>query len=125
MRGRRIDEVDKVVGRNVRVYRLARGMSQSDLGSQLELTFQQIQKYEKGANRIGSGRLLKISRALDVPISAFYEGSGDGEAPAQDSVYDQLAEPQSFRLLKAFSGIVDTKMRRSVVDLVERIAGEK
>ena len=75
MNRRRSSEADKIVGRNVRVYRLAKGLSQTQLGEQLGVTFQQVQKYENGTNRIGSGRLMQISRALEVPITAFFEGA--------------------------------------------------
>jgi transcriptional regulator with XRE-family HTH domain len=119
------DPVDKIVGRNVRVYRLAKDMSQTDLADQLGLTFQQVQKYEKGTNRIGSGRLLKISKILDVDITAFFEGCRDARQAKTPSVFDQLAKPQSFHLMQAFSEIEDPQIRRSLVSLVEQIAATK
>jgi transcriptional regulator with XRE-family HTH domain len=67
------DAVDKLVGRNIRVLRLAKGLSQTELADELGVTFQQVQKYEKGTNRVGSGRLLKISAILGVKITDFFE----------------------------------------------------
>ena len=68
-------EVDRIVGRNIRIYRLAKGLSQTQLADQLGLTFQQVQKYEKGKNRVGAGRLFEISQILDVPLPSMFEGS--------------------------------------------------
>src|ERR1700727_2371498 len=79
MKSRGPQSLDKVVGRNVRVHRLAKGMSQTDLANELGITFQQIQKYEKGTNRVGSGRLFQIAALLEVPVTAFFEG-GDTQA---------------------------------------------
>jgi transcriptional regulator with XRE-family HTH domain len=119
----RSNPADKIVGRNVRVYRLSKGMSQTQLAEQLGVTFQQVQKYEKGSNRIGSGRLAHIAKALDVPISAFFEGVDKPQQGRHSSVFDQLAEPQSFRLMQAFSEIADPSVRRSLVELVVQMAG--
>jgi transcriptional regulator with XRE-family HTH domain len=107
------------------------GMSQEKLGDALGLTFQQVQKYEKGANRIGASRLQQISQILQVPVSFFFEGApnapgyqpnGLSEAPSPTYVSDFLATSDGLALTKAFMGIKDAKLRRRIVDLVEQIA---
>jgi len=125
---------DKHVGARVRMRRMMLGMSQEKLGDALGLTFQQVQKYEKGANRIGASRLQQISSILQVPVSFFFEGapqaaghtaSGFADAPSPAYVSDFLATSDGLALTKAFMGIKDTKLRRRIVDLVEQIAEEK
>lgn len=124
--------VDKHVGSRVRMRRMMLGMSQEKLGDALGLTFQQVQKYEKGTNRIGASRLQQISHILQVPISFFFEGApavsgratGMGEAPSPAYVSDFLATSDGLALTKAFMRIKDAKTRRRIVDLVEAIAGE-
>jgi transcriptional regulator with XRE-family HTH domain len=119
------DAVDKLVGRNIRILRLAKGLSQTELADALGVTFQQVQKYEKGTNRVGSGRLLKISAILGVKITDFFEGTDRPHDTAQRSVFDQLAQPESFRLVQAFSGIDRQNIRRTLVRLIEQIAAEQ
>ena len=125
---------DKHVGARVRMRRMMLGMSQEKLGDALDLTFQQVQKYEKGANRIGASRLQQISNILQVPVSFFFEGapqapghtaSGFADAPSPAYVSDFLATSDGLALTKAFMGIKDAKLRRKIVDLVEQIAEEK
>jgi transcriptional regulator with XRE-family HTH domain len=102
------------------------------LGDALGLTFQQVQKYEKGTNRIGASRLQQISHILQVPVAFFFEGapnlhgSGDGakEAPSPAYVSDFLATSEGLSLTKAFMRIKEPKLRRRIVDLVEEIAGD-
>src|SRR3984893_12592603 len=122
---------DKHVGSRVRMRRMMLGMSQEKLGDALGLTFQQVQKYEKGTNRIGASRLQQISHILQVPVSFFFEGGpnaqsgrGDGvsEAPSPAYVSDFLATSDGLALTKAFMRIEDSKLRRRIVDLVEQIA---
>jgi transcriptional regulator with XRE-family HTH domain len=123
---------DKHVGSRVRMRRMMLGMSQEKLGDALSLTFQQVQKYEKGTNRIGASRLQQISNILQVPVSFFFEGapdavgaiSGLGEAPSPTYVSDFLATSDGLALTRAFMRIDDAKLRRKIVDLVEQIAGE-
>lgn len=121
--------VDKYVGSRVRMRRIMLGMSQEKLGEALDLTFQQIQKYEKGTNRIGASRLQQIADILQVPVSFLFEGgptasahnhNGNGASPAY--VADFLATSEGLALTRAFTRISDPKLRRSVVDLVEQIA---
>jgi transcriptional regulator with XRE-family HTH domain len=123
--------VDVHVGSRVRLRRVLLGMSQEKLADQLGLTFQQVQKYEKGTNRISASRLQQISRILEVPISYFYDelpgdlpSEGFLDAPAPDFVVDFLSNAESLQLMKAFVRIADGRVRRKVVDLVRAIAGE-
>ena len=124
--------VDKYVGSRVRMRRIMLGMSQEKLGEALGLTFQQVQKYEKGTNRIGASRLQQIANILQVPVSFFFEGapnmpghSGMGEAPSPAYVSDFLATSDGLSLTKSFMRIKNSKLRRRIVDLVEQIAGEE
>jgi transcriptional regulator with XRE-family HTH domain len=125
--------IDKHVGSRVRMRRMMLGMSQEKLGDALGLTFQQVQKYEKGTNRIGASRLQQISLILQVPVAFFFEGvptlpgapaTGLGEAPSPAYVSDFLATSDGLALTKSFMRIKNTKLRRRIVDLVEQIAGE-
>ena len=126
--------IDRHVGSRVRMRRMMLSMSQEKLGDALGLTFQQVQKYEKGANRIGASRLQQISHILQVPVSFFFEGApnapgavaGDGmaEAPSPTYVSDFLATSDGLALTKAFMEIKDSKLRRRIVDLVEQIAAD-
>jgi len=124
--------IDKHVGSRVRMRRMMLGMSQEKLGNSLGLTFQQVQKYEKGTNRIGASRLQQISLILQVPVSFFFEGApavattarveGMSEAPSPAYVSDFLATSDGLALTKAFMRISDSRLRRRIVDLVEQIA---
>jgi transcriptional regulator with XRE-family HTH domain len=125
MRGKRsTGPVDANVGQAIRAYRLSKGLSQTALAEKIGLSFQQIQKYEKGVNRVAAGRLMQIAEALDVPLSALFDGvqQAVGKATQAGSPLALLAEPDALRLARAFSGILDTQVRRAVVDLVENIA---
>jgi transcriptional regulator with XRE-family HTH domain len=121
---------DKHVGARVRMRRMMLGMSQEKLGDALGLTFQQVQKYEKGANRIGASRLQQIAHIIQVPVSFFFEGApslpgqtteGMAEAPSPAYVSDFLATSDGLALTKAFMRIKDAKLRRRIVDLVEQM----
>jgi len=124
--------VDKHVGRRVRMRRMMLAMSQEKLGNALGLTFQQVQKYEKGTNRIGASRLQQISHILQVPVAFFFEGAPNlhgstgriKEAPSPSYVSEFLATPEGLLLTKAFVRINEPKLRRHIVDLVAEIAGE-
>jgi transcriptional regulator with XRE-family HTH domain len=126
--------IDKHVGSRVRMRRMMLSMSQEKLGGALGLTFQQVQKYEKGTNRIGASRLQQISHILQVPVAFFFEGApashphidGMGEAaPSPTYVSDFLATSDGLALTKAFMEIKEPKLRRRIVDLVEEIAGRE
>jgi len=124
--------IDKHVGSRVRMRRMMIGMSQEKLGEKLGITFQQIQKYEKGTNRIGASRLQQIASVLSAPVSFFFEGAPvpDAEAlsgaPASPAyVSDFLATSDGLALTKAFMKVKDPKVRRRIVDLVEAMVGEE
>jgi transcriptional regulator with XRE-family HTH domain len=114
--------------------RMMLGMSQEKLGDALGLTFQQVQKYEKGANRIGASRLQQIAHILQVSVSFFFEGApsapgaphdGMSEAPSPAYVSDFLATSDGLALTKAFMNIKSAKLRRRIVDLVEQMAADE
>ena len=123
--------IDKHVGSRVRMRRMMLGMSQEKLGNNLGLTFQQVQKYEKGTNRIGASRLQQISQILQVSVSFFFEGAptnanavhtdGMNEAPSPAYVSDFLATSDGLSLTKAFVRIKKPKLRRRIVHLVQEI----
>jgi transcriptional regulator with XRE-family HTH domain len=124
--------VDKHVGSRMRTRRLLAGMSQEKLGEALGITFQQIQKYEKGTNRISASRLQQVSRVLGVPVEYFYEGGPQLEGPqpdfadggASDYVSDFLLTNEGVQLMRAFLRIKDAAVRRRVIDLIDAL-GEK
>ena len=123
--------VDTHVGKRVRMRRLMLGMSQTKLGDALGLTFQQVQKYEKGTNRISASRLQQISDTFQVPVEFFFEGGpqvlGQDDAqnggPSPQYVAEYLATLDGLNLTKAFMQIPSASLRRSIVNLVEAIAG--
>jgi transcriptional regulator with XRE-family HTH domain len=125
---RRANAMDIHVGARVRIRRVLVGMSQEKLGELLGLTFQQVQKYEKGINRIGAGRLHDLAQVLKVPVQFFYEdapgatATGFADQASETYVADFLGSKESIELNKAFQRIDDPKVRRSVVDLVRSIA---
>ena len=112
--------IDVTVGRNVRIWRMAKGLSQAQLARRLGVTFQQVQKYEVGANRIGTGRLVRLAGILGVPIAALFEGT-DAAEPSR-SLLALVSDRRSFRLAHAFSTIKDNVFRLSLVNMVEKIA---
>ena len=125
--------VDKYVGSRVRMRRIMLGMSQEKLGEALGLTFQQVQKYEKGTNRVGASRLQQISEILQVPVSFLFDGGPSGavnadgfrEGGSPAYVSDFLATSEGLALTRAFTRITDAKMRRSIVELVDQIAARE
>ena len=128
---KRPNPTDIYVGSRVRMRRKMLGMSQEKLGEQLGITFQQIQKYEKGTNRIGASRLQAISKVLDVPISFFFpdmqpagEPGGMAEESSTNFVMEFLTTSEGLELNHAFARIKDPKVRRKVIDLVRSIADD-
>ena len=136
-RGRRgrSNSIDVHVGGRVRIRRTLLGLSQEKLGEALGLTFQQVQKYERGANRISASRLFQIGRVLDVPVSYFYEEMPDEVAreapkPAQPGLaetqdrfeHDPLVKRETLELVRAYYRISDPRVRRRAFDLIKAIA---
>jgi len=121
MTARRAEAGDAVVGQNVRAHRLARQMSQTALAEAIGITFQQVQKYEKGVNRIGAARLVRIARALEVPAVKLLAGIERPEKGAA-SPLALIAERQPLRLAQAFAAIGDKQVRRSLMQLAEAVA---
>lgn len=123
--------IDIHVGSRIRLRRTMLGMSQEKLGESLGITFQQIQKYEKGTNRVGASRLQNISTILNVPVSFFFEdapgdqnNTGMAEANSSNYVVDFLSSSEGLQLNRAFVKIADPKVRRRLVDLVKALAAE-
>jgi transcriptional regulator with XRE-family HTH domain len=133
MAGKKPNPVDAHVGSRVRLRRMLLGMSQERLGESMGLTFQQVQKYEKGVNRIGASRLFQISKILDVPVQFFFEEApytGDGNAvrgmaepDSEAFILEFLNSREGLELNRAFVKIGDPKVRKSVVDLVRALSG--
>ena len=125
--------IDIHVGSRIRLRRTMLGMSQEKLGESLGITFQQVQKYEKGSNRISASRLQQIAKMLDVPVSFFFEDApgeqadaqaGLAEASSSNYVVDFLSSSEGLQLNRAFVKIGDAKVRRKIVDLVKALAAE-
>lgn len=122
--------IDKHVGSRVRMRRVLIGMSQEKLGDALGITFQQIQKYEKGTNRIGASRMQQIATVMAVPVSYFFDDApgsepgqgGFAEGKGSDYVVDFLTTTEGLQLNKSFVRITDAKVRRKIVDLVTALA---
>ncbi len=127
--------IDVHVGNRVRMRRMLVGMSQEKLGQKLGLTFQQIQKYEKGANRISASRLFQISEILGVPVQFFFEdlplqeggerAAGLGEAGEQTTIMDFLGSSEGLQLNRFFARISDPGVRRSIIELVRTLSRQE
>ena len=121
------DPVDVQVGSRIRLLRQGAQMSQTDLAEQLGVTFQQVQKYEKGMNRIGAGRLTKIAAVLGMPVSELLGDDGAAQSNRRAvaearSPLKLITPPGALKLLRAYARIDDRDQRRNIVELVERIA---
>ena len=130
MAKKQANPIDIQVGNRVRIRRMLIGMSQERLGDLLGLTFQQVQKYEKGVNRIGAGRLFEVSRILNVPVDFFYEGvnvgqSGMREPESAPPVMEFVSSGEGLQLTLAFMKIKDPKVRKRVLDLIKSLAEEE
>jgi transcriptional regulator with XRE-family HTH domain len=126
--------IDVHVGSRIRLRRNIVDMSQEKLGEMLGITFQQIQKYEKGANRVGASRLQAIASILSVPPAFFFEDApgidnppngGFAEESGVNYIVDFLSSTEGLRLNRSFVKISDTNVRKKIVDLVECLAGNK
>ncbi len=122
---KRTDPIDVFVGNNVQILRLEKRLSQSDLADRLGISFQQIQKYEKGINRIGSGRLARLSQVLGVSVSRFFQGceAGITSGMPPEALTDLLTKPYAIRMLKALANMSNNATRLSLVELAESMAG--
>jgi transcriptional regulator with XRE-family HTH domain len=125
--------IDVRVGARLRLRRNMLGLSQEKLGEMIGLTFQQVQKYERGANRIGASRLYELSRVLDVPVSFFFEDTdpvhapatgGFAELPAEGLESNLLSRPETIELVRAYFAIEDATVRQRLLDLVKALAAE-
>ena len=131
MSERSANPIDVHVGARVRLRRLMLHISQDKLGENLGVTFQQVQKYERGSNRVSASRLWGMADVLDVPVQYFFEGlslrpeaAGFGEDDQTPMVYDFINSPDGVQLAAAFSRITDPKVRRQVLQLVRALSGE-
>ncbi|NJM55403.1 MAG: helix-turn-helix transcriptional regulator [Verrucomicrobiae bacterium] len=131
---RRANLIDTHVGQRLRLRRMLLGMSQEKLGEQLGLTFQQVQKYEKGVNRVGASRLFDLAHVLGVPVQYFYDeldpssvdangqARGFAERSTETYVVDFLGTREGLELNKAFARVSEPRVRRAIIDLVRSLA---
>lgn len=123
------DPIDADVAKRVRALRLQRGLSQNELSDALGVTFQQVQKYERGANRISAGRLFRIAKVLDVPVAFFFgvseefRNEAEGPSPAVAD-FDFLQTSGAMRLIRAYAQIEDRGIQLTLMRLAESLAGE-
>lgn len=116
------DPVDIHVGKNIRIFRLAKGLSQAAVADALGVSFQQVQKYERGVNRVGSSRLSRLSKTLGVPVNSFFEDGGRKIEGAGAGIFtDLLSKPYAIRMLKALADVPSDKTRLSLVELAESL----
>jgi transcriptional regulator with XRE-family HTH domain len=124
MGSRQPTAIDVHIGHRVRMLRIAKGMNQTTVASALGISFQQIQKYENGRNRVGAGRLQELANLFSVPTTFFFqEGPGvKTRASDQPSTTEMLSKKDNFALVKAFNKIRSRTIRHHVVDLVQKLA---
>jgi transcriptional regulator with XRE-family HTH domain len=121
---RRTDAVDALVGRCIRVHRMTLGMSQGQLANQLGVTFQQVQKYEKGINRIGASRLMRIAEIFEVPVQSLFGDLPSKRNPSatEPTITDWLTDPGAMRLIQAYRRVREPQLQRAIIDFVEGMA---
>lgn len=128
-----LNEVDVFVGQRLRELRMLAGLSQSDVAQSLGLTFQQLQKYERGFNRVSSSRLFKLSQFFRVPVSVFFDGLENRQAPVEGAPANAgeggegegtLASREALMLARYFQSIRDPQIRQAIRELAERCAGQ-
>jgi transcriptional regulator with XRE-family HTH domain len=122
---RRLDPLDVLVGKRIRTQRLVRKMSQSELGKQLGITFQQIQKYESGVNRVGAGRLQSIAKIFGMPVNVFFgedNATQDASDATNEAMLNFLNTARAVKLVKDFARVKDPALQQAIVTLVEKIA---
>lgn len=115
------EDIDIAVGARIRIRRKALGLSQSDLGDRIGVSFQQVQKYERGANRVSASALAAIAKALDCSPAALFGGDADGAVDTE--LLTLLAEDGAVELLRAFGAIQDREMRQAVISVADGLAG--
>ncbi|WP_212111145.1 helix-turn-helix domain-containing protein [Bartonella queenslandensis] len=123
------DPIDIYVGTRIRLRRNILGLTQEKLGEKLGITFQQIQKYEKGTNRIGASRLQAIAEIMDVPVSYFFDKGltsqqVEGFAENDHNFMDFCSSSEGIQLMRAFTNISDAKVRRKIIDLAKALSEE-
>ncbi|ENN92859.1 helix-turn-helix domain-containing protein [Bartonella bovis] len=122
------DPIDVYVGTRIRLRRNMLGLTQEKLGEQLGITFQQIQKYEKGTNRVGASRLQAIAEIMDVPVSYFFDKGVtqpiEGFAESESNFMDFCSSSEGIQLMRAFTNILDAKVRRKIIDLAKALSEE-
>jgi transcriptional regulator with XRE-family HTH domain len=119
---RRPNSTDIQVGEAIRAHRLIAGMSQKDLAERLGVSFQQVQKYEKGTNRVGAGRLPQIAAIFGIPIGALFDANADTGEAAGTAPVRLIPDKSTLRLLTSFAGVTNRAIRHCLVELVDRIA---
>jgi transcriptional regulator with XRE-family HTH domain len=124
MLARTPDPLDVMVGARIRIFRTQRGMSQSALAEKIGVAFQQVQKYEKGANRVGASRLSRIAAVLGISIGELFDSSEDRPGDSK-SPFRLLAGRDAMRVLTAFSRMSDPRLRRAIAHLVETVADQQ
>src|SRR5579884_3587969 len=129
--------VDVHVGKRLRLRRTILGLSQEAIGNAIGVTFQQVQKYERGVNRMGSSRLFEFSKILSVPVSYFFEdmdkaapapshqGGGVAEAPAPAYEHEKMSSRETLEMMRAYYRIQDTHIRKRLFDLIKALAEDK
>ena len=127
---KRPDPVDIEVGQRIKIERMGRGLSQAAMANELGVSFQQLQKYERGVNRVGAGRLTRIAKALGIPVATFFGGkevleSEKREKSGATSPLQLLTVPGAFRLLRAYTDIIDSDVRRSILNLVDQVSAKR
>ena len=121
--------IDTILGERIRHRRLELGMTQSDLAQKIEVRFQQVQKYERGANRVGASRLFELAKALGVPVSYFFDdmpaegGAGPSTAPTGQTDEDPMRRRETVELVRTYYRIPDETARRRLYELMRSIAG--
>ncbi|GAA5098541.1 helix-turn-helix transcriptional regulator [Bartonella acomydis] len=124
------DPIDIYVGTRIRLRRNILGLTQEKLGEKLGVTFQQIQKYEKGTNRIGASRLQAIAEIMDVPVSYFFDKGlqtqhVEGFTESDNDFIDFCSSNEGIQLMRAFTNISDAKVRRKIIDLAKALSEEE
>jgi transcriptional regulator with XRE-family HTH domain len=121
---RLVKPVDQIIGQNIRANRLAQGLSQAALGDRIGVTFQQVQKYETGTNRVGGSRLIQIAKALNVPAPALLEGAEAESLHLRSELPGLIVNQHAIRMLRALSKIKTISSVRALVTLAEAMAGD-